>query len=623
MNEEDDTAFKIGEKIGDYEVVSVLGGGATGTVYLTQHAVLKKLFAVKVLSEDLAFMPEFVRVFQHEAQIVAALTHENIVPVYNYGECNGFYYYVMDFVNGGTLEDVRKRAGGRLRPDIAVALMIPVARGLAYAHKYGVVHRDIKPENVLLTRAGTPQITDFGMAHVDRRFIAGKRRLAERRRQSNAAAGAAEKLRQIMAPPHAETGGNDDSGIVESQTQIAIEETATDSPEVEGGTEGYIAPEVARGNAPTTRADVYALGAMLHFLIVGETPAAAGELSPEVHKICEKPLADLIARSVSASPSSRFPTAQEFLDALERVAGAPARRKRRMIGVAAALAVLVAISVIFSFGARSQLRKENERIADTAREFFKIDEMREKMRADGREVMSDKELKKLKEELEKVRDAEAAGAIAASGKAAVPAQNSASPETVAGTGDAVEDAFAGKTASGTDAMRTLAEHAKQKGFSEDAEREYWEHFCEERTGRKRVSVKFKEEGTEFQKLARGVPVHCLADVPEGTYNAYLRTDGETPESNVPMRLSVGTDQISRIFKFSGLETAGRRQFFAPITVSHRADIVHIEIPEGARGDIPKIGIIELELRPTFTATDFSRMFGEFLSVLSSENKEKK
>ena len=265
MSEEKEV-FQPGDRIGDYEVVSVLGFGATGTVYLAQHAALKKLFAVKVLSGELAFMPEFVTVFRHEAQIVAALSHENIVPVHNFGEWNGLYYYVMDFVKGGTLEDVRRRNGGRLRPDAAMDLILAVACGLAYAHAYGVVHRDLKPENILLTHTGTPQITDFGMAFVDRKFIEGRRRLEARRPRG------IPKFRvgRVPAAP---------ADVASSQTQIAIEENAGDKPEVVGGTEGYIAPEVERGNAATPRADVYALGALLHFRRKFTSCTAAGSPS--------------------------------------------------------------------------------------------------------------------------------------------------------------------------------------------------------------------------------------------------------------------------------------------------------------------------------------------------------
>lgn len=333
----DRESFSPGERIGDYEVVSVLGFGATGAVYLTQHIVLKKLFAVKVLNRDLAFMPEFVRVFQHEAQIVAALSHENIVPVYNFGECDGLYYYVMDFVNGGTLEDVRRRNGGRLRPDAAVELISAVARGLAYAHAYGVVHRDLKPENILLTRTGTPQITDFGMAYVDRKYIAGQRKIIELQR-----ARAGSKFRSAGTRVPAGSAGY----AMPSQTQIAIEENAGDKPEVEGGTEGYIAPEVSRGSAATPRADVYALCALLHFLLVGETPPEYGRLSPEIFKLRNRALVEVLTRSLSVAPMRRYPTAKEFLEALERVSSAPARRKRRALcalGIALAIAVVAFI----------------------------------------------------------------------------------------------------------------------------------------------------------------------------------------------------------------------------------------------------------------------------------------
>lgn len=643
MSEEDDSAFKVGDRIGDYEVVSVLGFGATGTVYLTQHTILKKLFAVKVLSSDLSFMPEFVRVFQHEAQIVAALTHENIVPVHNFGECNGYYYYVMDFVNGGTLEDVRRRNGGRLKPEVAIDLMTAVARGLAYAHRYGVVHRDLKPENVLLTRAGVPQITDFGMAHVDRKLIEGRRRLAEQRR---ARTGAAERLRHIIAPHEAAEAP--DETLVESQTQIAIEETATDRPEVEGGTEGYMAPEVARGNAPTTRADVYALGALLHFLLVGETPRAPGEISPEITKLHNKPLEELLARSISASPASRYPTAQEFLNALERVGSAPARHRRTAFVAATAVIALAAISIIFSLGRKAQLREENARVVDTAREFFMIDDMRKKLIEGGHELhtgdghesaVPPRSASAGKTGAGTTASAEAGTASASNGASAAKVAKSDSGTTGASDGNASANGkssakksdgkVAGETTGTTKKIwskdedtRAIANAVRTHSYSEATEREYWEHFCEERTGRQRFSVDFGANGAVVPKLAAGkTAATCALTVPAGTYNIYLRSDGETPKSLIPMRVSVGADQVSRVVQFSGMEDPGDLQFFSVITVAVDASIVRVEIPDGANVKLPKVGITAVELRPTFNASDFSRMFGEFLSALSEQDRK--
>lgn len=561
------SSFQPGEKIGDYEVVSVLGFGATGTVYLAQHTVLKKLFAVKVLSGDLAFMPEFVRVFQHEAQIVAALNHENIVPVHNFGEFGGFYYYVMDFVNGGTLEDIRRRNGGRLRPEAAIPLIVSVARGLAYAHGYGVVHRDLKPENILLTRAGTPQITDFGMAYVDRRHIAGRRRMEERRAKNPAA-----RLREVVG-----LGGNAASGggFIASQTQISIEENAEGNPELEGGTEGYIAPEVARGNAATPRADVYALGALLHFLLVGETPSEPGVLSPEIFKLRNRALTQVLKCSLSLAPSRRYPTAKEFLEALERVESAPVRRRRGLFYALGAVAFVAAFAVVFVVGERSQLRKTENRVVEATQKFF------EKDPADTSE-----------------------------GKTAFP-QLTVSADAPAARGNAAEDEISSSNAS-------VAADAAVASSAEAAEREYWERFCAERTGRRGFSFTFSDEDRASRVISAKKTLSLRRDVPAGTYNIYLRTDGETSGTAVPVRFSIGENSVSRVMRFGGEADASALNFFSIIDVSAASEHVRIEVPPAFDGRAEEIGVLEIELRPTFSNADFSRMFGEFLSVISEK-----
>lgn len=584
---EEQASFQPGEKIGDYEVVSVLGFGATGTVYLAQHNVLKKLFAVKVLNGELAFMPEFVRVFQHEAQIVAALNHENIVPVHNFGECNGFYYYVMDFVNGGTLEDVRRRNGGRLRPSAAIELISAVARGLAYAHAYGVVHRDLKPENILLTRAGTPQITDFGMAYVDRKYIAGRRRMEERRRAKSVA-----KFRAVVG-----IGGNVPAGP--SQTQIAIEENAEDKPEVEGGTEGYIAPELNRGVAATPRADVYALGALLHFLLVGETPPEPGRCSPEIFRLGSRSLVEVLERSLNLIPTRRYPTAKEFLEALEHVGKASARRRRIVYYLLGAAVICGAFGFAFSVGERSQLKRTETRVAAATQKFFEKDGALTEVSPRGTPVNERPATVKVSVALPEQDVA----------PKALPSEKPSSPPL----NEKAEDTSSLRERASGERVKTASPE-----FSEVAEREYWERLCVERTGRRGVSVDFLTSGDPILRISPGQILEFSHRVKPGTYNIYLRTDGDTPEGSVPVRLSIGSDQVSRELKFDGSSADTGLRYFSMMDVSTVADLIRVEIPEIQGSGAPSVGIMEIEIRPTFSNADFSRMFGEFLSVLSEK-----
>jgi serine/threonine protein kinase len=202
-----------------YDVRDVLGRGGMATVYMAFDRKHHRDVAVKVLRSDIASSIGADR-FLSEIQIVARLVHPHILSLHDSGEAEGFVYYVMPFIDGGSLRD-RVGRERRMPPDRAIAIAEPIADAISYAHQCGVLHRDIKPENVLFARAH-PIVADFGIAKA----------------VSSATSGA-----QL------------------TRTGISL------------GTPGYMSPEQAAGFTDVdSRTDVYSLAILVYEMIVGEIP---------------------------------------------------------------------------------------------------------------------------------------------------------------------------------------------------------------------------------------------------------------------------------------------------------------------------------------------------------------
>jgi serine/threonine-protein kinase len=268
-------AEHVGRVLGDrYRLIRPLGTGASAHVYVAEDVSLRRRVAVKLLHPGLAKDESFLRRFQAEARVVAALRHPNIVRVYDWGEDEGAPYLIMELLEGGSLLSMLDR-GHLLTPAQAVAIGIDAAKALDYAHRRGLVHRDIKPANLLFDDEARVCIADFGLA----------RALAE-------------------------AAWTDPAGAVL-------------------GTARYAAPEQVRGAALDGRADVYALTLVLVEAVTGKVPFAADTTIGTLMGRLDRPLPvgdelgplGPVLRLAGAPNADERMDAGELARALERVGG--------------------------------------------------------------------------------------------------------------------------------------------------------------------------------------------------------------------------------------------------------------------------------------------------------------
>ncbi|MSO88091.1 MAG: Stk1 family PASTA domain-containing Ser/Thr kinase [Acidimicrobiia bacterium] len=264
---------------GRYELHRPLGRGGMAEVYLAADQLLDRPVAVKVLFSEFATDPAFVERFRREATAAANLSHPNIVGVYDWGEAEGTYFIVMEYVEGRSLSEILS-AEGPLHPDRVADVGADVAAALGFAHRNGVVHRDVKPGNVLVTQSGQVKVADFGIAR-------------------------------------ATTTATDDS-----LTQVGTVM----------GTATYFSPEQARGEPVDPRSDVYSLGCVLYELALGrppfagdspvaiaykqvhESPVPLRQINPELPEALQA----IILKCLAKNPANRYPAAEDLRADLRR-----------------------------------------------------------------------------------------------------------------------------------------------------------------------------------------------------------------------------------------------------------------------------------------------------------------
>jgi WD40 repeat protein/tetratricopeptide (TPR) repeat protein/tRNA A-37 threonylcarbamoyl transferase component Bud32 len=326
-----------------YAVLGILGEGGMGVVYKARHLGLDRVVALKMILAGATARREEVARFRAEALAVARLQHPHIVQVHEVGEHAGRPFFSLEFVEGGSL--ARRLAGAPQPPRPAAALLEALARAVQYAHEQGIVHRDLKPANVLLTSAGAPKITDFGLA----------KRL------------------------------DTDSGQTHTGQVM--------------GTPSYMAPEQAAGDVRAIRpaADVHALGAILYELLTGRPPFRGASVLETLEQVRgQEPLAPsqlqpktprdldtICMRCLRKDPAKRYRSAGELAEDLRRfLAGEPikarpvgrverlyrwARRKPALAALWLVLTVGVAVSSALALGFYNASQKA-DRSASSAKE---------------------------------------------------------------------------------------------------------------------------------------------------------------------------------------------------------------------------------------------------------------
>src|SRR3989441_1704029 len=166
-----------GTRLGPYEIISPIGAGGMGEVYLARDARLERNVAIKVLPDEFTADVVRVRRFEREAKAASALNHPNIITIYEIGQANGSHYIATEYIEGETLRQrIRLR---RLSVPEALDITIQVASALSAAHQAGIIHRDIKPENVMLRPDGYAKVLDFGLVKLaERELVAAQSRTA-------------------------------------------------------------------------------------------------------------------------------------------------------------------------------------------------------------------------------------------------------------------------------------------------------------------------------------------------------------------------------------------------------------------------------------------------------------
>lgn len=279
--------LQAGTRLGPYEIVAPIGAGGMGEVYRAYDARLHRHVAIKILPDVFAADPERRVRFEREAKVVAALSHPNILAIYDFGRERATGYAVTELIEGQTLRELL--AAGSLGAGAAIRYGVQIAMGLAAAHDKGITHRDVKPENLFVTSDGRVKILDFGLA----------------------------KLRD-PADGLMSVGEGTAAGAVM-------------------GTLGYMSPEQVRGTPVDHRSDIFSLGAVLHEMVSGRrafrADSAADTISatltsdpPELDEAATgvTPAFDrVVRRCLEKRPEARFQSAHDLAFALEGASGDP------------------------------------------------------------------------------------------------------------------------------------------------------------------------------------------------------------------------------------------------------------------------------------------------------------
>jgi serine/threonine protein kinase/TolB-like protein/tetratricopeptide (TPR) repeat protein len=275
------------QKFGRYEILSQIGKGGMGEVYLALDDTLRRKIALKILPEKFAADAELLHRFEREAATVSALNHPNILTIFEFGKQENLYFISTEYVEGETLRDKLKRE--RLSVSEVLSVAGQIASALAAAHSAGIVHRDVKPENIMLRRDGLVKILDFGLA----KFVEQK---------------------EVEHDPNAET-----QPYMNTQPGTVM------------GTVFYMSPEQARGKPIDARADIWSLGVILYEMLTANLPFEGETASDVIASILKSSfvpvsnyvldvpteISSIITKSLRKNQTERYQKMSEMLDEIE------------------------------------------------------------------------------------------------------------------------------------------------------------------------------------------------------------------------------------------------------------------------------------------------------------------
>jgi serine/threonine protein kinase len=261
---------EIARRFPHLEILECLGRGGMGVVYRARQPQLNRLVALKLLAPGKAQEASFTERFAREAQALARLSHQHIVTIYDFGQVDGLYYLLMEYVDGTSLRQLLQ--SHQITPEQALAIVPRICDALQYAHDHGIVHRDIKPENILLDRQGQVKIADFGIA----------------------------KMRDNGRP----------------QPALTLDKQVI-------GTPHYMAPEqVENPRSVDHRADIYSLGVVFYELLTGELPL--GQFQPPSKKApVDARLDHVVLGALAKEPDRRYQQASQVQTEVETIATTP------------------------------------------------------------------------------------------------------------------------------------------------------------------------------------------------------------------------------------------------------------------------------------------------------------
>jgi serine/threonine protein kinase len=253
------------------EILELIGQGGMGFVFKARQPKLERLVALKILPQALAADPAFAERFSREGRLLARLNHPNIVSIHDFGQAGGYFYLLMEYVDGVNLRQAMR--AGRFTPAQALVVVPKICEALQFAHDEGILHRDIKPENILVDVRGRVKIADFGIAKL----------------------------------------------VGDAQPEAALTGTGATL-----GTPHYMAPEQLETPATVDhRADIYSLGVVFYEMLTGELPL--GRFQPPSHKVeMDVRLDEVVLHALEKEPSRRYQHASQVRTAVETiVSGTP------------------------------------------------------------------------------------------------------------------------------------------------------------------------------------------------------------------------------------------------------------------------------------------------------------